>query len=102
MLPEIINSIIIFAKYTVGSVRGTVARSVVITTTMIARRWFNSYPSLVVASLEIIISAWWNVTSSKSKKSEEKLNRKTRKQKQALSEFGFVVCTAAPSSLSQD
>ena len=42
-----------------------------------------------------IISAWWNLTSSKLKKSEVKFKRKTRKQGQLLSESGFVLCIAA-------
>ena len=45
----------------------------------------------------IIFSAWWNLTSSKLKKSEAKLNQKTRKQRQPLSESGFVLYTAPPS-----
>ena len=45
----------------------------------------------------IIISAWWNLTSSKLKKSKAKLNRKTRKQRQLLNESGFVLCIAHPS-----
>ena len=48
-----------------------------------------------------IISAWWNLTSSKLKKSEVKFKRKTRKQGQLLSESGFVLCIAPP-SLSRD
>ena len=39
-----------------------------------------------------IISAWWNLISSKLKKIEVKFKRKTRKQKQLLSESGFVLC----------
>ena len=38
----------------------------------------------------IIIPAWWNLTSSKLKKPEAKLNRKSLKQRQLLSESGFV------------
>ena len=48
-----------------------------------------------------IVSGWWNLTSSKSKKSEAKFKRKTWKQGQFLSESGFVVCIA-PRSLSRD
>ena len=36
-----------------------------------------------------IISAWWNLTSSKLKKSVAKFKRKTRKQRQPLSESGL-------------
>ena len=38
-----------------------------------------------------IISARWNLASSKLKKSETKLNRNTRKQRQLLSESRFVL-----------
>ena len=48
-----------------------------------------------------IISARWNLTTSKLKKSEAKFKRKTRKQGQLLSEDGFVLCIASP-SLSRD
>ena len=48
-----------------------------------------------------IISVWWNLTSSKLKKSEAKLNRNTRKQRQLLSESKFVL-RIAPLSLSRD
>ena len=49
-----------------------------------------------------IISAWWNLTSSKLKRLETKFQRKTRKQGQLLSESaGFVLCIAPP-SLSRD
>ena len=48
-----------------------------------------------------IIFAWWNLTSSKLKKSETKFQRKTRKQGQLLSESEFVLCIAPP-SLSRD
>ena len=51
-------------------------------------------PYLVVT---IIVSAWENLTSRKKKT----LERKTRKQRQLLSEFGFVLCIALP-SLSRD
>ena len=63
--------------------------------------WINSHPSLVVTSSDKVLSAWWNLTSSKLKKSEAKLNWKTRKRKQLLSESGFVPCVAPP-SLSRD
>ena len=46
-------------------------------------------------------SVWWNLASSNLKKSEAKFNRKTRKQKQLLSESGFVLSTAPP-PLSRD
>ena len=45
----------------------------------------------------IIIFAWWNLTSSKLKKSEAKFKGKARKQGQLLSESGFVLCIAPPS-----
>ena len=48
-----------------------------------------------------ILSAWWNLTSSKLQKSEARFKRKTRKQGLLLSESGFVLCTAPP-SLSRD
>ena len=43
-----------------------------------------------------IISAWWNLTSSKLKKSEAKFKRKTRKQRQLLSKSAFVLSIAPP------
>ena len=46
-----------------------------------------------------IISAWWNLTSSKLKKS--KLKRKTWKPRQLPRESGFVLCFVPP-SLSRD
>ena len=49
----------------------------------------------------IIISAWWNLTSSELRKSEVQFKRKTRKQGQLLSESVFVLCIAPP-SLSRD
>ena len=48
-----------------------------------------------------IISAWWNLTSSKLKKQQAKFIRKTRKQRQLLSESGFFL-RIAPPSLSRD
>ena len=48
-----------------------------------------------------IISARWNLTSSKLKKSEAKFKRKIRKHRQLLSESGFVL-RIAPTSLSRD
>ena len=48
-----------------------------------------------------IIFAWWNLTSSKLKKSEAKFKRKTRKYRQLLSESRFVRRIASP-SLSRD
>ena len=47
------------------------------------------------------IYVWWNPTSRKLKKSEAKLNRKTRKQGQLPSESGFVL-SIAPPPLSRD
>ena len=49
----------------------------------------------------MIISAWWNLASSKLKKSRRKFKRKTWKQRQLLSESGFVL-RIAPPSLSRD
>ena len=64
------------------------------------RRFYDDHdrttPNLVsllrprIRCFTTIISAWWNLTSSKLKKSEEKFNRKTWKQRQILSESGFV------------
>ena len=48
-----------------------------------------------------IIFAWWNLTSSKLKKSEVKFHRKTRKQGQLLNQSRFVLCIAPP-RLSRD
>ena len=39
----------------------------------------------------IIIPAWWDPTSSKLKKSEAKLERKTRNQKQFLRQSGSIL-----------
>ena len=47
-----------------------------------------------------IISAWWNLASSKFKKSKAKLNRNTQKQRQLLSKSRFVL-RIAPLSLSR-
>ena len=55
----------------------------------------------LIRRLTTIVSACWNRTSSKLKKSEAKFKRKTRKQKQLLSESGFVLSIAS-SSLSRD
>ena len=49
----------------------------------------------------MIISTWWNPANSKLKKSEAKFNRKTRKQRQLLSESEFVL-SIAPPPLSRD
>ena len=49
----------------------------------------------------MIISAWWNLASSKLKKSEENSTGKTWKQRQLLSESGFVP-RIAPPPLSRD
>ena len=48
-----------------------------------------------------IISDWRNLTSSKLKKSEAEFKRKNRKQRQLVSESGFVLRIAHP-SLSRD
>ena len=50
-----------------------------------------------ISCFTTIISAWWNLTSSKLKKFEAKFKRKTRKQRQLLSESEFVLCIAPPS-----
>ena len=47
-----------------------------------------------------VISAWWNLSSSKLKKSEAKLDGKTRKPRELLGESGFILCIA-PSLLSR-
>ena len=75
-------------------------------TTMVARFMIQlpTQASLLrplVRCFMTIISAWWNLTSSKLEKSEAKFKRKTRKQGQFLSESGFVLSIAAP-SLSRD
>ena len=45
----------------------------------------------------IIISAWWNLTSSKLKNQKQNSTGKVGKQEQLLSESGFVLCIAPPS-----
>ena len=71
------------------------------------RKVDGSTPSLVslllprIRCFTIIISARWNLASSKSKKSEAKFKRKTRKKRQLLSEPGFVL-SIAPPPLSRD
>ena len=54
-----------------------------------SRPWARFFP--------ITISAWLNRTSSKLKKSEAKFNQKTRKQRQLLSESGFILRIVPPS-----
>ena len=44
----------------------------------------------------MVISAWWNLASSKLKKSQENLTGKTWKQRLLLSESGFVLRKAPP------
>ena len=56
---------------------------------------------LRIRCFAIIISDRWNLTSCKSKKSDAKFKRKTRKQVQLLSESKFVL-SVAPPSLSRD
>ena len=63
------------------------------TQALLLRPWIRCFTA--------VISARWNLTSSKSKKSEAQFKRKTRKQGQLLSESGFVLCIAPP-SLSRD
>ena len=72
------------------------------------RKVDGSPPNLVsllrpwIRCFTMIISAWWNLASSKSKKkSIRKFKRKTWKQRQLLSESGFVL-RIAPPSLSRD
>ena len=55
------------------------------------RRWIRCFTS---------VSAGRNVTSSKLVKSEAKLNRKTRKQTQLLSEAGLGICCSASAAFS--
>ena len=61
----------------------------------------GSTPNLVsllhpwIRCFTLIISAWWNLANGKSNKLEAKLNRKTRKQRQLLSESGFVLSSAS-------
>ena len=86
--------------------RGRVVRSIVFTMAMIARLivQLQSKPHCWrpwIRRFTTNISAKWNLTSSKFKKSEVKFKRKTPKQRQFLSETGFVLCIA-PSSLSRD
>ena len=65
------------------------------------RKVEGSTPNLVsllrpwIRCFTLIISAWWNLASGKLKKSEAKFNRKTRKQRQLLSESGFVLSSAS-------
>ena len=54
-----------------------------------------------IRCLTIIISTSWNLTSSKSKKSEAKFKRKLGNKMELLSESGFVL-RIAPPSLSRD
>ena len=72
------------------------------------RKVDGSPPNLVsllrpwIRCFTMIISAWWNLASSKSKKKvRRKFKRKTWKQRQLLSESGFVL-RIAPPSLSRD
>ena len=48
-----------------------------------------------------IISAWWNLSNCKLKKSEASVKGNNEKQGQLLSESGFVLCIA-PRPLSRD
>ena len=50
---------------------------------------------LWIRCFTLIISAWWNLASGKLNKLEAKFNRKTRKQRQLLSESGFVLSSAS-------
>ena len=65
------------------------------------RKVDGSTPNLVsllrpwIRCFTLIISAWWNLASGKLKKSEAKFNRKTGKQRQLLSESGFVLSSAS-------
>ena len=62
--------------------------------------WYNSNPSLVVASLDKMRHGNY-LCLEECKQQEAKFKRKNRKQGQLLSESGFVLCIA-PSSLSRD
>ena len=81
--------------------------SLVFTTTIITRVMVQLPINLVsllrpgIRCFTMIISAWWNLASSKLRKSEAKFNRKTWKQKQLLSESEFVV-RISPPPLSRD
>ena len=65
------------------------------------RKIDGSTPNLVlllhswIRCFMLIISAWWNLASRKLNKLEAKFNRKTRKQRQLLSESGFVLSSAS-------
>ena len=65
------------------------------------RKVNGSTPNLVsllrawIRCSTLITSAWWNLTSGKLNKSEAKFNRKTRNQRQLLSESGFVLSSAS-------
>ena len=70
------------------------------------RKVNGSIPNLIslrsgIKCFTMIISAWWNLASSKLKKSEEIINHKTWKQKQLSSESGIVLLKEPP-SLSRD
>ena len=75
--------------------RGVVVWSVVFTTTMITRLMVQLLSSLVVAFLDKMLHDYYLclVESGKQhiKEVRRKLNRKTRKQRQLLSESGFVL-----------
>ena len=81
--------------------------SLVFTTTIITRVMVQLPINLVsllrpgIRCFTMIISAWWNLASSKLRKSEAKFNRKSWKQRQLLSESEFVV-RISPPPLSRD
>ena len=54
-----------------------------------------------IRSFTMIISAWWNLVSSKLKKSEKNSTGKTWKQRQLLRESEFIL-RIAPPPLSRD
>ena len=71
------------------------------------RKVNGSTPNLVsllrpwIRCFTMIISAWWNLASSKLKKSEENSTGKLGNKRKLLSESGFVL-RIAPPSLSRD
>ena len=92
-----------FKRHSPESHSGRMVRSAVFTMSMIARLMVRSTPtqaSLFISSLTKVLHDNYlclNLTSCKLKKSEATLKRKIRKQRQLLSESGFVLCIAPPS-----
>ena len=85
--------------------RGRVIWSVVFTTAMIAKLWFNSHPSLVVTSLNKMLHDNYLCLVESNEQQIEKIKSKIQAEnsetRQLLSESGFVLCIALP-SLSRD